>query len=512
MGTTAQPSTESPRVIVIGSGFAGLCMGTRLKRAGIHSFTILEKASTVGGTWRDNHYPGAACDVQSHLYSFSFKQNPKWTRMFAGQAEIQEYLERCADDFGLRPHLRFGCEVVRANFDDAMGVWKVELASGECLEADMVVSAAGFLSRPAKPEIPGLEKFAGTVFHSAEWNHDYDLRGKSVGVIGTGASAIQFVPEVAKTVERLHLFQRTPPWILPKPDRAIGGFERLLYGIVPLLQWAYRVLIYWLLELRVLGLVIHPKLMALPQGLAVKYLERTVKDPALREKLTPKYTMGCKRVLMSNNYFQAIQQPNVELVDTAIREIAPDGIVTRDGELRKLDALILGTGFQVADVVTPFPICGPNKVDLNAHWRDGAEAYLGTTVAGFPNWFFIVGPNTGLGHSSMVIMIEAQVDHVMKCIHAMKKSRASRIEVRRDAERSYNDRIQAQLQGAVWASGCVSWYRNKAGKNTTLWPSFTFMFRRATNRFVSAHYRIGGDPVGRLPVHEPTPATAEHAA
>jgi cation diffusion facilitator CzcD-associated flavoprotein CzcO len=431
--------------------------------------------------------------VQSHLYSFSFEKNPRWSRMFAGQKEIRAYLEHCATKYDLRSHLRFDSEVTSARFDERCGVWTVTLASGERIEADHVVLATGGLSRPAYPDIVGIEGFQGKLFHSARWDHDYDLAGKAVGVIGTGASAIQFVPQIAPRVKALHLFQRTPPWILPKPDRPIGGFEQLLYRFLPFVQWLYRFFLYWFLELRVLGFVVNPKLMALPQRVALAYLERSVPDPVLRAKLTPKYTIGCKRILMSNDYFQSLVRPNVEVVDTGIAHVTSDGVVTRDGQHRKLDALILGTGFQASEAVAPFEIRGKGGVELNDHWREGAEAYAGTTVSGFPNLFIITGPNTGLGHSSMVFMIEAGVDHIMACLGAVRRSGAKQIEVRPGALRRYNDDLQAGLQKAVWSSGCSSWYVTKSGKNTTLWPSFTFAFRSAVARIQLADYELGGN-------------------
>lgn len=502
MSDASRPG-RSPRIVIIGTGFGGLGMAIRLKREGIHSFTILEKAEGLGGTWRDNDYPGAACDVQSHLYSFSFERNPSWSRMFAPQREIKAYMERCAEKYGLHPHFRFGAEVTAARFEEASNEWTLTLASGEQLTADMVVTATGGLSRPAYPRIPGIEKFEGKMFHSARWDHSYALEGKEVGVVGTGASAIQFVPQIAPRSKQLHLFQRTPPWVLPKPDRAIGAREQAVYGLLPFVQWLYRVLIYWLLELRVLGFAVHPKLMAFPQRMALAYLARTVADPVLRAKLTPSYTIGCKRILMSNEYLQSLAQPNVEVVDTAIREITRDGVITRDGKHRRLDALILGTGFQVADMAAPFEIRGRRGIDLKAHWGDAAEAYLGTTVAGFPNLFFMTGPNTGLGHSSMIFMIESQIEHILGCVREVGRRGARTVEVREDVQRRYTDGLQAKLRSSVWQSGCASWYQSASGKNTVLWPTFTFSFRRITRRVRAEDFVFGG----ALPQRQPEAAS-----
>jgi cation diffusion facilitator CzcD-associated flavoprotein CzcO len=497
---SSESKEATPRIAIVGTGFAGLCMGIRLKRAGIHSFTIYEQGDSVGGTWRDNTYPGAACDVQSHLYSFSFEPNPRWSRMFAEQQEIRDYLDHCADKYGVREHIRFNTKVEAGRFDAASNTWTLELAGGERAQFDLVTTATGGLSRPAFPDIPGIEAFEGTLFHSARWDHGYALEGKTVGVIGTGASSIQFVPQIAPRVQKLTLFQRTPPWIVPKADRPIGRFEQALYRAFPLLQRLHRLFIYWMLELRVLGFVINPKIMALPQRAAVRYIEETVRDPALRKKVTPGYVFGCKRVLLSNDYYPALNRANVDVIDTGIREITKTGVVTNDGVLHEVDALILGTGFAAAEAVAPFAITGSAGVDLNEHWKDGAEAYLGTAVAGYPNLFLIVGPNTGLGHSSMVFIIEAQVEHVMRAIAAMRRERAASIEVRQDAQQRFNRRLHATLANTVWSSGCVSWYRTSAGKNTTLWPGFTFTFRNLARRQLdTAHYRFGAAQPLQLP-------------
>jgi cation diffusion facilitator CzcD-associated flavoprotein CzcO len=507
------PSSDStskvatPRIAIVGTGFAGLCMGIRLKRAGIDSFTIYEAADSIGGTWRDNTYPGAACDVQSHLYSFSFEPNPRWSRMFAQQQEIRDYLEHCADKYDLRRHIRFNCKVSASRFDREAGTWTVELENGEHAEFDLITTATGGLSRPAYPNIPGISSFTGKLFHSARWDHEFDLAGKKVGVIGTGASAIQFVPQIAPRVRELKLFQRTPPWIVPKPDRAIGRFEQALYRLFPPLQSLYRIFIYWLLELRVLGFVLNPKIMEWPQREAVKYIEASVRDPKLRAKVTPDYVFGCKRVLLSNDYYPALNRENVEVVDTGIREVTPTGVTTNDGTHYELDALILGTGFAASESAAPFAVSGVEGVDLNEHWKDGAEAYLGTAVAGYPNFFMIIGPNTGLGHSSLVFIIEAQVDHVMRAIAAMREQRASFIEVREDAQQRFNRRLHAALERTVWSSGCVSWYRTSTGKNTTLWPGFTFTFRNLARRKLDAlHYRFAAT---EQPLQLPS-STASH--
>jgi cation diffusion facilitator CzcD-associated flavoprotein CzcO len=478
----------NPRVVIVGSGFGGLGMGIRLKRAGNDNFVIYEQAGSLGGTWRDNDYPGAACDVQSHLYSFSFEPHPGWSRMFAQQSEIRQYLNHCADKYDLRRHLHFDTRVTHARWDAASSTWTLTVGNGEQVQADVLVTATGGLSRPSYPQIPGLGSFQGKLFHSARWDHSYELAGKTVGVIGTGASAIQFVPQIAPRVKQLQLFQRTPPWIVPKPDRAIGRFERWLYAALPPVQWLHRLVIYWLLELRVLGFVFNPKIMEYGQRAALQYLERSVPSPELRAKLTPRFTFGCKRVLISNDYYPALLRPNVELVTTAIREVTKDGIVTSDGERHALDAIILGTGFQAAEAMAPFAVHGREGLDLSQLWNAGAEAYLGTTVAGFPNFFMLSGPNTSLGHSSVVFMLESQFEHIMCALAELPRRRARWVEVRAEVQRRFNGGLQERLQKTVWSTGCKNWYLTRTGKNTTLWPGFTFSFRKLTRNFDAAHY------------------------
>ncbi len=479
-------------VVIIGTGFAGIAMAIRLKQAGVTDFTVLEQAAGVGGTWRANRYPGCACDVESHLYSFSFEPNPDWSREFAPQPEILAYLERCVDRYGLRPHLRFETTVTGATFDERAGLWTLETSRG-ALTARAIVSATGGLSRPSVPDIAGLGSFAGKTFHSARWDDAYPLEGKVVGVVGTGASAIQIVPAVAPKVKQMHVFQRTPPWIIPKRDRAIPEEERERLRRAPLRQRLIRYRQYWLHELFALGFVAEPRILRFAGKLAHRYLEATVADPALRERLTPHYTMGCKRILLSNDYYPAIQRPNVELVTEAIRAVTPAGIVTADGKERALDALVLATGFQAAEAVAPFPVRGRGGRTLDEAWQGGAEAYLGTTVSGFPNLFLVVGPNTGLGHSSMIFMIESQVAYILSAILDMRAQKLRLLDVRADAQARYNRSLAVRLSRTVWSTGgCTSWYQTRDGKNTTLWPGFTFEFRRRTRRWDPADYEVVG--------------------
>lgn len=483
-------STARDHLVVVGSGFAGLGMGIRLKQAGIHDFTILEQADRVGGTWRDNHYPGAACDIESHLYSFSFEPNPTWTRTFANQGEILRYLDHCADKYGLRPHLRLGTAATGAIFDERDGTWEVQTSRGESIRARAVIAGCGGLSRPSYPDIPGLSTFAGKTMHSARWDDDYPLAGKTVACIGTGASAIQIVPSIAPIVKKLDVFQRTAPWIIPKRDFVIPPSTRAWFGRVPALQGLARLRQYLVHELMAVGFVARPQIMDWARRLPLKYLEKTVRDPVLRAKLTPDYTLGCKRILLSNDYYPAIQRENVELVTDPIERIEPEGVRTKNGTLHGADALILATGFEAAEVLSPFTVKGRGGRDLSAAWRDGAEAYLGTTIAGFPNLFLIVGPNTGLGHSSMVFMIESQIAYILDCIQMMRKRGIKSVDVRPEAQSEYNRSLQGRLAQTVWASGCKSWYQTRSGRNTTLWPGFTVEFRMRTRRFDVEQYEL----------------------
>ena len=485
---------ESPRptttdIAIIGTGFSGLGMAIRLKQAGRNDFTLFEKAEAIGGTWRDNHYPGIACDVHSHLYSFSFAPNPNWSRMFSPGREICAYLQHCAERYGILPHIRLGAEVRTATWLEPERLWRLQTVGGETVHARVLVAGMGGLSRPAIPRIPGLATFGGPQFHSAEWNHAVDLRGKRVAVIGTGASAIQFVPQIAPQVAQLTLFQRTPPWVMPKPDRRVTPLEHWLFRRVPATQRLYRLGIYCALESRVPGFTLFPGFLKLAQNLAKLHIHRHIRDPLLRAKLTPNYTMGCKRVLMSNDYYPALARANVAVVTDAIAEVREHGVVTRDGVEHPADCLILGTGFQATDPLPRGVLFGRGGLDILEAWRDGPEAYLGTTVSGFPNLFLLMGPNTGLGHNSMVYMIESQIHYVLGALAAMDASGARALDVLPAVQNRFNRAIQQQLQQTVWQQGgCQSWYMNAAGKNVVLWPGATWRFRLQTRHFDPRQY------------------------
>jgi cation diffusion facilitator CzcD-associated flavoprotein CzcO len=508
---------ENQHVVIVGAGFAGLCMAIRLKKAGFDDFTVFEQGDRVGGTWRDNDYPGAACDVRSHLYSFSFEPNPGWSRAYAPQAEILAYLERCVDKYGLRPHLRLGCGVTGATFDEASGLWSVATGDGRVVRARALVAGCGGLSRPALPLVKGLSAFEGPLFHSARWRHDVALEGKRVAVVGTGASAIQIVPALAPKVGQLYLFQRTPAWVLPKLDAPIGARARALFGAVPLAQRLVRLALYWRNEATATGFLGHSPLLRLVERMAKKNLAESVRDPALRAKVTPDYRIGCKRILISDDYYQALERPNVEVVTAPVDEVRARSVVTPDGREYEVDAVVFATGFQAAEAAPPFPVRGRGGRDLAEAWRDGPEAFWGTTVAGFPNLFLIVGPNTGLGHSSMILMIESQAQYVLSALEAMRARRLAFVDVKREAQERHNREVQGRLGNTVWSSGCVSWYQTSAGKNTTLWPGYTFEFRLRTRRFAPADYELvaleGGERAkasnGRAAGATTAPASAE---
>ncbi|ASU83453.1 NAD(P)/FAD-dependent oxidoreductase [Nocardiopsis gilva YIM 90087] len=484
----SSPPPSSPRIAIIGAGFGGICMAIRLRRAGITSFTVFERGDGIGGVWRDNTYPGAACDVPSHLYSFSFAPNPAWTRSYADQREILDYLERCARDFDVVPHIRFGTEITAAAFDDAARTWRLTMASGASEEFDVVISACGQLQRPAYPDIPGRAAFAGESFHSARWNHDTDLDGKDVAVVGTGASAIQFVPRIAERAGRLRLFQRSPAYVLPKDDRPYSQAERARFARHPLLLRTSRAATYLRFESKVVAFQYLPSLMGPMRAAFLRQLRQRVTDPDLRARLVPDYTMGCKRILLSNDFYAALARPNVELVDQSVRGIEPDGVVTADGTHHRADVLIYGTGFTATDFLAPMRVTGRNGLDLTTAWRDGAEAHLGITVAGFPNFFLLYGPNTNLGHNSIIYMLESQIHHVMDAVRRLSAPGRRTLEVRPDAQARFVRRIRKRLKRGVWATGCDSWYVTASGAQTVNWPGFTWRYRQRTRRLDPRDY------------------------
>jgi cation diffusion facilitator CzcD-associated flavoprotein CzcO len=484
------------RVAIVGSGFGGIGAAIRLGQDGVDDVALFERASEIGGTWRDNSYPGCACDVESLLYSFSFAPNAGWTRTFSAQPEIWAYLRATAARYGIDRLVRFGHDVRSATWNAADSRWSIATSAGD-YTADMLVMASGALSDPVVPALPGLERFAGRVFHSARWDHGYGLAGKRVAVIGTGASAIQFVPAIQPLVASLALFQRTPPWVLPRHDRARSPGARALFGRLPALQRLVRGWIYARRELLVLAFR-RPRVARLAQRMALANLRRAVADPALRARLTPRFTLGCKRVLLSDDYYPALTRPNVDLVTAQIVEITDREIVTADGTRREVDAIIFGTGFQAADPPLAHHVRGRDGRTLTETWGGSMTAHAGTTVAGFPNLFLLPGPNTGLGHTSVLYMLEAQIDHLRNALRLMRRTGARTIEPTADAQAAYVRAVDRRMRGTVWTSGgCRSWYLDRTGRNSTLWPDFSFRFRRRVERVDPRDYRLDGRAAGR---------------
>lgn len=463
-------------IIIIGTGFAGLGMAIKLLKQGNTNFIIAERSATIGGTWRDNTYPGAACDISSHLYSFSFEPNPNWSRMFANQQEILEYTRHCVEKYGLAKYVRLNTEVTGGSFDEANGMWTLNLKDGGTLTANVVVNALGPLNRPQIPNIPGLNDFKGRVFHSSEWDHTFDYKGKKVAVVGTGASAVQIVPAIAKDVEQLNIFQRSAPWVIPKADRPMKDWERKMFRILPFTQRMLRWKWYWENELIGTLIFTRPRLNKYVQGMVVKFINKKIKDPALREKLIPDYTMGCKRITPSKEYYPALLRNNVDVVTSGINRVEGNTIFTADGNHYEADAIVLATGFKAADAPVDFVVKGRGGRILAEDWKEGPEAYYGAAVTGYPNLFFLIGPNTGLGHNSMIFVIESQVNYIMDALKKLEQRKAKFMDVKPEVQRAYNDDIQEKLKRTVWATGCRSWYIAANGRNTTVWPGLTYTF------------------------------------
>ncbi|MGW0172454.1 flavin-containing monooxygenase [Rhodococcus sp. NPDC003322] len=485
-GTAAEPGATVREIdtLIIGSGFAGLGAAVKLSKEGKQNFLVLERGSDVGGTWRDNTYPGAACDVPSHLYSYSFALNPDWTRSFSPQPEIKRYIETVSRKYNVLDKHVFDCDVRSAHWNADRSRWIVESSRGT-FAAKIVITAVGALCEPSLPDIKGIDGFEGEIFHSAQWNHDYDLTGKRVAVIGTGASAIQIVPQLAAKVSQLDVYQRTAPWILPRADREYTAAERFAFKYVPGFQKLSRLGIYLMRETQVVGLAKAPVFMKPLQFAAERHLRRQIKDKALRRKVTPNFRIGCKRMLISNNYYPALAQPNVDLVTDGITEVTATGVVDSTGRRRDVDAIVVATGFHVTDSPMFAGIFGRDGRALAEVFdTHGQQGYKGSSIANYPNMFFLVGPNTGLGHSSMVYMIESQLNYVVDAVNVIERNDIGTIEVRQEAQDRYNREVQGKLRNSVWNNGgCASWYLDKHGNNTTLWPGFTFEFRGLTRRF-----------------------------
>ena len=481
---------EHHTVAIVGSGFAGLGLARALERERI-DYVILERADDLGGTWRDNRYPGCQCDVPSHLYSFSFALNPEWSRTYPLQREIWSYLQQVADRYGIRRKIRYRHEVLAASWDGEARLWRIETTGGR-LTANALVAGVGGLSEPRLPDIRGLESFAGPVVHSAQWDEGRDLSGRRVAVIGTGASAVQIVPRIQPQVDQLVVFQRTPAWVVPHRDRPITSRERALYRHLPLAQRLVRYGVYWLRELLVIGLAKNTKYVEPIRRVATQHLEQQVPDAELRAKLTPSFSPGCKRLLPSNQFYPALTQPNVELVTDRITEVTPRGVRTLDGREREVDVIVTATGFRVTNHPFFDRVRDADGQSLAEHWsRSGMQAYRGTTIAGFPNLFVMTGPNTGLGHTSVVVMIESQVPYVVGALRLLRRKHLAAVDVLPDVQARYNAEVQRKLASTIWnTGGCASWYLDAEGRNTTLWPDFTWKYRLLMRRFDAEAYDL----------------------
>lgn len=496
-------ATEHHRIAIIGAGFSGIAMARYLKQSGREDFTIFEKGDDVGGTWRDNTYPGVACDVPSNLYSFSFALNPDWSRSYSGGWEINQYIRRTAEELGAIEHIRFSTAVTAANWDEGDQLWRCQSSAGP-FTADFLIGAMGPLSEPMIPELPGIEQFAGPSFHSQQWDHEYDLTGKRVAVVGTGASAIQFVPQIQPEVAELHLYQRTPPWILPRSERSLTGFEHKLFRRLPFTQRIVRASVYSFLEMRVIGFVKQRRIMKMLSFGAKLNIRRHIKDKALRKKVTPDFDFGCKRVLMANNYYPALAKKNVEVITHGVTEVRENSIVASDGSEREIDAIIWGTGFFVTDNPEWQNIRGRDGRSLTETWAPtGMRSYLGTLVPNFPNTFLVIGPNTGLGHSSMVYMIESNAEYIVSVLDHVEASGAKSFEVTEETVEDFEADVMRRSKGTVWTSGgCSSWYLDASGRNTTLWPDFTFRFRKLCRSFAPSQVTLTTGAGGTNPVDE----------
>ena len=485
--------TEEHEVIIVGAGFSGIGMAVRLRSMGVDDFVVLDRGNDLGGTWRDNSYPGASCDVPSNLYSFSFALNPEWSRAFSSQSEIWDYMRDCVDRFDVGGFLRFDRAVDTAQWDDGANHWRVRTTGGEEYCAPALVWATGPLSEPSIPDFPGLEDFRGKVFHSARWEHGFDLAGKRVCVVGTGASAVQFVPQIAPVVEHLYLHQRTPPFVVPRRDHAVSALRKMAYRRLPFLQRLSRLRTYAIFELLLHVFVGNgDRRKAAVRKTALDHLAKQVPDEALRKALTPDYEPGCKRLLLSDDFYLALTRPNVELVESPVASFSAHEVVGQDGIARPVDVVIMGTGFEAAEPPYAGHIVGRDGVRLSEVWKaNGVEAYAGSTVAGFPNLFLMIGPNSTLAHNSMIYMIESHINYVASALSFLRRPGVRAVEVKPSVQHRYNERLQARLAHSVWVEGgCGSWYLDHRGRNTTLWPDHTWKFRRLTRRFHPGEYTV----------------------
>jgi cation diffusion facilitator CzcD-associated flavoprotein CzcO len=486
-------AANAPKVVIVGAGFGGLSMAIELKRAGLDNFVVLEKAAELGGVWRENTYPGAGCDVPSPLYSFSFAPNRAWPRRYPQQADIHRYMKRTAASYDIYRHIQFDTEVTGAEFDEQHGRWTISTSQGHAIEAEVFVPAVGQLNRPGYPAFEGMDEFRGHSFHSANWDHDCDLAGKRVAVVGTGASAIQFVPEIQPKVARLELFQRSAQYIFPKFNREYRHWHHEMYRRFPVTQAAGR-LVTWLFgEFATIGLAGNKLVTKLIELITLGYLRKKVRDRRLRRKLKPDYQVGCKRVLYSSDFYDTVTKPNVRLVTEPITAVTPNGVRTEDGLEREVDVIIYGTGFKATEFLEPIKIRGLGAADLGEVWADGARAYLGITVPDFPNMFLVYGPNTNLGANSIIYMHERQARYIAQAVRLIAEQPGTYLKVRPEIEKDFDQEVQRRLGQTVWTL-CSNWYRAADGRVTTNWPGLVSEYSRRTRQLDPADFEIGGAP------------------
>jgi cation diffusion facilitator CzcD-associated flavoprotein CzcO len=489
-GRSGNGLVGSRSVAVVGGGFGGVGTAAMLRRAGYADVTVFEQAERVGGVWQHNTYPGLSCDVPSHLYEFSFAPNPRWSRRFSPGREIQAYVEDVARRFGVADRIRVNTEVTRATFDESRARWVLETSAGEH-EADVLVTACGILRTPKRPAIGGLDRFAGAMFHTAHWRHDVDLAGKRVAVIGTGCTAIQVVPAIQPIVARLDVYQRSPGWTFPKGDFAYSPRAQRLFERFPMLQKLDRFAVFVFMEVGVAGMTRDRWILAPLRAVGRWQIRRHIHDPDLRRRLTPRDEIGCKRIMLTDDWYRTLAQPNVEVITEAISEATDGGIRTADGIEHEVDAIVLATGYRSHDFVAPMEIVGRGGKTLAGVWRDSPKAYLGTTVAGFPNLFILYGPNTNGGAGSALHMLESAIGHVIAGIRALERTGTQTIELRPEAAAEFDRELRAALERSVWQSGCTSWYVNEQGENPSQWPWLWTTYRRRTARIDPAVYELG---------------------
>ncbi len=476
-------------VAVIGAGFSGLGMGIKLQNAGIENFIIAEAADEVGGTWRDSKYPGAAVDVPNHLYSYSFEQSPHWTRMFAKSQEIQQYIVKLADKYNIRPKIKFNTRIEKASFDEIAGHWIINTSNGDQLTAKMVVSAIGPFAAPSIPPVSGLKDFKGQTVHTAKWSPDLDITGKRVAVVGSGASAIQVVPAIASVVKELKVFQRTPSWVVPKLDYEYSELEKMIYRNLPIVQQLRRYVIYGITELLATAIVWDTPMTSFMEQIARRHIERGIKDPELRKRVTPDYRLGTTRMLIANDWYPALDRDNVELVDHSVEALTEKG-VKAGGKEYEVDIIVWATGYKSPAQGFPFKVEGRGGLDLNESWQDGAEGYKGITIAGFPNLFSLMGPNTGPGHTSVLVYVEAQQDYILQAIKTCQQKHLKSLEVKKESQREFNDFLLERMKKTTWGNGGASWYYTKDGRNTTLYPGFASEYVLDVASFDIDNYKV----------------------